>query len=125
MGNFPAIMLVVQRIVEASLLGILIAGCIYICLNMIFGERGDESVANVINSLTGVLVIPLAIMVFINVDTVNTILWILVACVVVAAAVFAFLNGPMKVDDRSRKFWVFFVLLYSATLFVLLKEFIK
>ena len=125
MSDVPAIMLVSQRIVEAYLLGILISGCIYICLDLIFGERGDEGVAGVIESLTKIIIIPIAFLVFINKDAVNTILWILVACVVVAASIFAFLNGPMKVDDRSKKFWILFILLYSSTLFVLLKELMK
>jgi len=125
MTDTAAILLVVKRIVEAALLGVLISGSIYICLNLIFGEKGDEGVQNVVKSLAALLVVPVAILIFINADIINTVLWVITVCAVVAACIFAFLNGPMNVDDKSKKFWAIFIILYTATIYVILKELIK
>jgi len=125
MGDFQVIMLVVKRIVEATLLAVLISGSIYIALDFIFGERSSEKVTKIIRSTAIFLIIPLACLVFVNIDGINVVLWITAVVSMTAACVYAFLDGPLNMSEKTGGFWVVFVIFYTAILYVLLKEILR
>ncbi len=125
MTDMQTIVLITIRLIEAIVLSIVVAGSIYICLDLIFGEKGDRGAAKIIKNSVNAAIFAFIILIFVNVEVINAGLLILVAIAVVAAGLFAFLRGPLKMDEKSRGFWALFVILYTSSLYLIIKEILK
>ncbi|HDQ26407.1 MAG TPA: hypothetical protein ENN43_06660 [bacterium] len=119
MTDFEIILAVSWRIVEAGILGILVAGSFYICIDFMFANKNTAAGLKRSGFL---LAIPAAVFIFIGAHDINRIIVIFTACTFAAACVFAFLRGPLNMNEQGKPFWLFFVAFYSLLLYVLVKE---
>ncbi len=138
MNDFGMALAISWKIIESSLLSLIVAGSIYLCIIYFFEKKDEEGRKNEkmrieferkIANFTKNLILPLAFLIFVGLygktPVIGKMMLILTAGSISASNLAVLLKKVFGLEKEGETFWILFIICYCLIMYILIGEIIK